>query len=338
MKLAELRSLISGHKSEDLQAIIVELYKKIPKKTIEEHRMDELVRDPGSYAGLAKALKSEPQRTLDELEPDIVEFVADAKNQYYFAPNSIIRKKDRPKWRFIVKRFIHDLQLAPDTPEDAAKAAELLEQLYALLCEATEHILFSTDDPFRSVGIAQERLYSIIVQMIRRDAPPKKWVAKAIALAIEHSPGRGYMHQELSLALLDHLNTAPLKELAIEEAERFLADAKAQLRLVTKKSRDAWNKENALSSKIESLTELVLYCRFALSEYEEGAQFFLQHDPSSSREVTYFRLLLRLLRADQKDLWLRFYQQAIREGVPVRDSLLKADQTIRETGRLPAYL
>ncbi len=338
MKLAELRSLISGHKSEDLQAIIVELYKKIPKKTIEEHRMDELVRDPGSYAGLAKALKSEPQRTLDELEPDIVEFVADAKNQYYFAPNSIIRKKDRPKWRFIVKRFIHDLQLATDTPEDTAKAAELLEQLYALLCEAGDYILFSTEDPFRSVGIAQERLYSIIVQMIRRDAPPKKWVAKAIALAIEHSLGRETLHETLWLALLDHLNTAPLKELAIEEAEQLLADARTQLRLVTKKSNDAWNKEYAARNKIESLTELVLYCRFGLSEYEEGAQFFLQHDPSSSREVTYYRLLSRLLRADQKDLWLRFYQQATREGVPVRNSLIKADRTIRETGRLPAYL
>ncbi|MHB1682536.1 MAG: hypothetical protein ACYCYO_06855 [Bacilli bacterium] len=141
MKLAELRSLISGHKSEDLQTIIVELYKKIPKKTIEEHHMDELVRDPGSYARLAKAFKNEPQQTLEELEPDIVEFVTDAKKQYYFAPNSIIRKADRPKWRFIVKRFIHDLQLTIDTPEDTARAAELLEQLYALLCEAGDYIL-----------------------------------------------------------------------------------------------------------------------------------------------------------------------------------------------------
>ena len=100
----------------------------------------------------------------------------------------------------------------------------------------------------------------------------------------------------------------------------------------------SWNKEYAAHSKIESLTELVLYCRFALSEYEEGAQFFLQHDPSSSREVTYFKLLLHLMRASQKDLWVQFYQQAVHERVPVRDSLIRADQTIRETGRLPAYL
>ncbi len=74
------------------------------------------------------------------------------KAQNYFAPNRVIPKNQRPKWRFMVKNFIKELEKIPPDSENFAESVQLMDQLYALICLARNVYLFSTDDPFRSIG------------------------------------------------------------------------------------------------------------------------------------------------------------------------------------------
>ena len=47
MKISELRALLDRISSEDLKAILVEVYRALPKQTREDLAIDELLKSPG---------------------------------------------------------------------------------------------------------------------------------------------------------------------------------------------------------------------------------------------------------------------------------------------------
>jgi len=109
MKIKELRSLLANYEPGDLRLIIAELYKCIPKKLREERGIDEILTNPhGARVRRGRRGKSQVA-DLDDLGDQIEQFLDDAYNQRYFAPNRFVSKRDRPKWRFMVKRFVRDL-------------------------------------------------------------------------------------------------------------------------------------------------------------------------------------------------------------------------------------
>ena len=79
------------------------------------------------------------------------------------APNSFIHKKERLKWRFIVKDYIKDLQSISVDGKEGKDATDLLEKLYGMLCYACCYYIFNTDNPFRSIGIGQAVLLDLII-------------------------------------------------------------------------------------------------------------------------------------------------------------------------------
>jgi hypothetical protein len=156
MKISELRALFGRISSEDLKAILVEVYRALPKKTREDLAIDELLKSPGAARAAAKQAKALAHSVdMDDLEAELEEFLSDAYAQNYFAPNRYVPKSERPKWRFKVKRFFKEINAAVVQPGSIERASDLLEKLYQMLCYACDFILFSAYDPFQSVGIAQ---------------------------------------------------------------------------------------------------------------------------------------------------------------------------------------
>ena len=58
-------------------------------------------------------------RDLEDIRSETEEFLSDAYNQYYFAPNSVIPKSKRPGWRFIARRLFKELQQAAGNQDNA---------------------------------------------------------------------------------------------------------------------------------------------------------------------------------------------------------------------------
>ena len=120
----------------------------------EERDIDALVRCPDAQE--IKRVKSSKKDDLDfdSVADEASTFIDYALRQYYFAPNMYVPKRERPKWRFIAKRLYRNIVPCAADPENLEEAADLVEELYSLLCKAYGVYLFSTEDPFPSVGIS----------------------------------------------------------------------------------------------------------------------------------------------------------------------------------------
>src|ERR1700751_5649160 len=85
MEISELRALLDRISSEDLKAILVEVYRALPKKTREDLAIDELLKSPGIARATAKQAKALAHRVdMDDLEEELEEFLSDA-----YAQNSL---------------------------------------------------------------------------------------------------------------------------------------------------------------------------------------------------------------------------------------------------------
>jgi len=217
MKVAELRKLVAGHSAEDLRALVVELYKALPKKRKEDEDLQGMLRRPGEIREIRKTRREPRRPDMGALIYDVESFLHAARNQLYFAPNRIIPKRERSKWRFRVKRFVKDLLAAAEAPEDLPEAARLLEELYGVLCTASTQWLFPSEDPFRAVGISQPDFLVHVLTLRQASEPPGDFVRRGLTLALESELDRATVHADLMVALLEHLKTPALRELALEE-------------------------------------------------------------------------------------------------------------------------
>jgi len=185
MKIAEVKNILSKYSEKQLILIIGEMYKAIPKKIKEDKDIDIIIQNLESFTKAGKCKRKVTKLPdIDELEYQVNEFVDYAYNQYYFAPNSYVHKKDRPKWRFKVKKFYKDLALAASEKDNVKIVAELLEKLYVLLCYACDYILFSGDDPFWSIGINQEDFLKSVLSFKIKNESSNDFIKNSIAITL----------------------------------------------------------------------------------------------------------------------------------------------------------
>lgn len=167
MLVSELRELLKNYKEEDLRLIISEMYKSMPKKLREDKDIDTMLKDVHTYMSIGKIERTRNRQVdVNDLKQEIEQFIDYAYKQYYFAPNSFVHKKERPKWRFKVKAFIKDLQGVPVEGEDGRTATDLLKKLYEMLSYVCDYYIFNTDNPFRSIGIEQIVLLDTVISRI----------------------------------------------------------------------------------------------------------------------------------------------------------------------------
>jgi hypothetical protein len=218
MLISEVRELLKKYKEEDLRLIISEMYKSIPKKMREDKDIDALLQDVHAYLRIGKVEKiQDKQIDIKDLKPEIEEFIDYAYKQYYFAANSFVHKKERPKWRFKVKAYIKSLQGISVEGEEGKTANDLLEKLYNMLSYACGYYIFSTDDPFRSVGIEQTALLDTVIMRKLGNEINKESIKAVISLVINSRVDRETLHSSIINVLVKNLKSSDSKEIAIEQ-------------------------------------------------------------------------------------------------------------------------
>ncbi len=110
MKVQELRNLLSASEREHVEKAFVESYKQLRKMQKEE--IDPILIDI-LKGKAAEKKKTAANLSFEDLEQQITVFLENAYAQNYLAPNRIIPKNQRPKWRFLVKNFIKELEKIP---------------------------------------------------------------------------------------------------------------------------------------------------------------------------------------------------------------------------------
>ena len=317
MKVQELRNLRSASEREHVEKAFVESYKQLRKMQKEE--IDPILIDI-LKGKAAEKKKTAANLSFEDLEQQITVFLENAYAQNYLAPNRIIPKNQRPKWRFLVKNFIKELEKIPPEHSNYSKAVKLLSDLYHLLCEACNYYLFSTDDAFRSIGWEQPALFELLVKKTFADGYSREKISTLLLHAATGGLSRESLHTYQERALLNGLKTSDVKYAAIEEAKK-LVDARTE-KLVGLTKYDS--KRFQLEDEINEFCKMILMTSIALSEPEPGLKYFFHHTNYQTKEITLYCALDLVSQMEADDLWITVYENyGIKKKIKPRDFLVK---------------
>lgn len=341
MLVSELKDILKDYQEEELRLLAVELYKAMPKGLKEDKEIDTLVREGKELLHKKKGQKV-PKKPVDvnSLGEEIEEFIANAYQQNYFAPNRIIPKKERPKWRFKVKAYVKDLQSVPAEGPEGLLAAELLGKLYTMVAYSCSYYLFSTEAPFRSVGIGQSEFLEIALTKRFAHGLDQEAVKAGFTLTMAEGMDRETSEDELFQILIMTLKTPDAREMALKEAIQRKEELDARWKAASggkKRSYGYSSAEYRYTEKGNHLVELALQLYMALCDYDEGIAYFKKNYQKEGHEIKLYVLLRYLYFADLKEYWVREYEEAVKKKIKPRESLQKVYKYIKENGELPEY-
>jgi hypothetical protein len=335
MKVGELREVLQKYDRDTLSEIAVSLYKAIPKKIKEENDLDAVLADFNNKEVEKK--KTDLAVDFESLQNEILQFVTYAEAQFYLAPNQYVRKKDRPKWRFLVKQYIKTLLGV--TGENAAAAADLLNLLYRMLSYGCAYYIFNTENPFASVGYGQTELFSLVITKNLQYGVSKDVLRKIIGLALESNVNYETLYIQLFFALVNSLKTPDAKVLAAEECLDYVKDPQVSVFRADgffRVKKDDYH-QNALK---EHATELYFHLKAALYEYDDAIQYYWKNNTSKNawkNEVALYILLKWLEIHEQTELWLREYEKAVDRKTEPRKELTHKFEYLKSGKSFSSY-
>lgn len=314
MKVQELRNLLGSAERGNLEKAFVECYKQLKKAQKEEC-------DPVLTALLegkmAEKTKADASVDFETLVQQIDGFISNAYASNYFAPNRIIPKSQRPKWRFMVKNFIRELEKIPVNSDNYEKAVKLLTDLYCLICKACNVYLFSTDDPFRSIGWEQPDFFALVVSKTFADGYSREKIARLLSYAVSGGLSRESLHIQQEIVLLNHLKTSDLKYMAVEEAKKQVEEKGSELNTLKKYD----SRQYDLEETVNELCSMIFLIAIELGEAEEGVKYFFKHFKERKKEITLYCALELADWMDEEGLWMDVYKYGLSKKITPRDSL-----------------
>ena len=330
MLIKEVRNIIDKYSEKELKVLIAEIYKAIPKKIKEEKDIDELIQDINfRKKSRRRTVSSKEEIDINYLEYEVNQFIEYAYKQYYFAPNSYVYKKERSKWRFEAKRFIKDLEMVSGNHEDIEIATNLMRGIYEVLCYGTYYVIFSSSEPFNSVGIEQEDLYEKIISRLFISGVNTKNIQEAIKIMVANEPS-----SDLIPVLLENLKTTEAKQIAIEQSELLLKRIKNKEYLTDNLLERKLEDNYWLDDKINIIVELVFDCYISLRENKSACMFLKKHYQAIDDEVKLYVLLRLIEEKELVDLWINEYEKAVEKGIEVRKELQKKYVYISENNKV----
>lgn len=331
MKVQELRDLLKASSRDNLEKAFVECYKQLRKAQKEE--CDRLIADILEGKDVKEAKKEKVVTDFASLEQEIPEFIENAYAQNYFAPNRVIPKNKRPKWRFMVKGYIKALEQIPAEDENHPKAVKLLTDLYVLICTACNYYLFSTDDAFRSIGWNQDDLFRLVVKKTFAGGYTRESISALLLLAATGGLSRESLHIEQELTLVTELKTSDVKYMAIDEAKKLVDERNEKLSKLKKHD----SGEYVVKEAINELCNMILMISIILAEPEDAVKYYFKNYRSFQRETTLYCALEVVDLLEDDELWLNVYRYALTQKIEPRQTLkenyeerLKEQQSAKE--------
>ena len=318
MLVSEIRKEIEKYNQKEISDLVIELYKRIPKKIKEEYHIDDLI------VNINNKSKKEEKLDFNSLKQEIIAFLEDVDNGYYSHPNKIISKSERSKWRFKVKRYIKELnKISPDAIEGIA-STQILIKLYELLSEGSNYLKFSNWETFRAVGISQADFYDLIVKRIFA----KGYTTENLKIVVQllKVPKDPYgLDEELIETLITNLPTIDTKIKVIDLLKKEV-DELASLIAVEKDYHKRFN----LKELHNLLVEGVFRTSISMHEVQNGILYYRKHDIEIDKEITEFKILEYLENKNLTKDWIKEYEST-KDKIDYRDSIKEKYKKLKET-------
>ena len=317
MKVNELREAIKKYNEKDQEKIIVELYKRIPKRVKEEYGIDDFIINLNN-----KVEKTGKNITIEQLEKEVNYFLECANDDLYVKPNKIIPKSERSKWRFKVKTFYKQLNSFLPETEDGKKATDLLKELFIILSYGTHYLTFSSWNTFGAIQISQsEFLKNITLRKLSNGVTKENLEYCIDLLNVQYDPQE--YHSTVLYSFEECLKTTDMKYMAIE----LLKEHAERWKEKCKKESNYENKEY-----LDYFVECIVHIYFELYEIQEGIKYFHKYYISIDKEIKEYILLEMLEEFGFYKEWILEYESNIGK-IAYRDSLKEKYKEL--VGRLP---
>lgn len=327
MKVQELRDKLKTAERDTLEKMVVEMYKKFPKAKKEEE-IDLLIADLLAGIGEKREKKPREDRDFAGLKDEILEFIENAYAGNYFAPNRVIPKHLRSKWRFQVKQYVKELEKISMEDEHYKESGELLTKLYKMLCTACGYYLFSSDDPFRSVGIGQEEFFRKVLTRNFGTGYSEETIKEMLLLAGTVNLDRNTIYPELEACFISFLKTSDVKYAAMKLAKDVVQEKEEQLG--TMKEYDS--RRYGVTEAIREMCEINLAIGIVLGEPEKEITYFFKHfgGRGYEKEVAFYVALKVVDIYGDDDLWRRVYEKGLRMKISPREELREKYEKLKE--------
>ncbi|MCD8090507.1 MAG: hypothetical protein LUD81_07815 [Clostridiales bacterium] len=308
MKINELRNLLAESREESIKKAFAECYKALPKAKKEE--IDGLLTDILKGSDVKKAKKKNQTVDFGELSVEIDTFMEYAYADLYFAPNKIVPRAQRSKWRFTVKGFVKALTAVKEEDESFGAAAEYLFKLYELLCYGCGYYVFSSTDTFRSVGIPQEEFLEMVVsRKLAAEGYTKENLERLIWLGAACLVSSENLNEDLLCVVADKLKTSDSKYIAIEAARALIETGAADE--LTEKSSNPQTYDVEYGKNRAAL--FILHLAVLLGETESYVAYYFSAYKSRNKEYTLSRALWRIKDFGTDRDWITVYEYAVKK-------------------------
>lgn len=320
MKIQEFRDRINNCKREDLEKIASELYKMLPKSK-KESEADQLIENIISGVGSSSSEKKPKAAGLDfnNLRRQITEFLENVDAGYYFSPNRIVSKDKRSKWRFEVKNYVKAINTIPENGENADEAAKLLREIYKRLSYGCGYYTFSSEDPFKAIGITQPDFYDMLVKRTFAtgftDENLKNMLEDAALVYLD----RDTLQINLEAIYVKSLATSDLKYKSLEIIKEYVSSYEEKLKAEKKNSDNRFQLEN----NIEEMCETMLIISIFLCEPDAAVKYYWKHVKNYEKEIVLYRILDTIDQFGDDKLWLSVYEDGLKKKIKPRASLEK---------------
>lgn len=323
MLVADLKKVIEKYDKKEKDKIIVELYKRIPKRVKEDYDIDSFITNVKNNT---KTSKKEEKMSFDDLENEIVYFLRCANSDLYAVPNNVISKSERSKWRFKVKKYYKELIAIPPDDIYGDRATDLLKSLYRILSTGSCVLKFSSWNTFGAIQVAQSDFLEVVVsRKLTKGCTRENLIYCIDLLEMNYDPQE--WHVSVLTSFTSCLKTTDMKNMTIEILKEKVKDLQEKLKEVKNNYRKSYD----IAETINYFTECILYIYISLCEVDKGTAYFFKNYQERFKEIKAYILLERLEMFEQYDKWIEEYER--HKDIDYRDSLKEKYKELKEKSK-----
>ena len=319
MKVVEIRNELKKYNMEEKDKIIIELYKRIPKRVKEEYDIDGYLKNIKVNENTKK--EKEVKLTFEELASEINYFLECAWNELYSEPNRIISKSERSKWRFKAKKYYKELSSIDINSEYYDESNKLLIELFKVLSRGTNYLLFSNWETFRAVQISQEDFFDLIMKRVLVNFNEENLETIVKLLEVDKDP-YGSLYKVIYNVFLNNLTSNNQLEMALEIIKKEVDDLNIQVIELSKKG-----KEYDLKEKYNYFVLTILDIYIRLEDVNKGIEYYNKYYKAYNYETKIYDLLEELEDNEAYQEWISVYENhkeiQNRESMQVKYKLFK---------------
>ena len=321
MLVKDLRKTLEKYDKKEMTDIVVELYKRLPKKVKEDYDIDKFIEDINN-----KTKKEEKKVSFDDLCSEMRYFLDCAKAGFYSSPNKVVPKKERSNWRFKAKRYYKELIKTIPTTDIGVKSTKLLIELYELVSRGTNTLVFTNWDTFRALGVSQTEYFDMLLKRVLSTGESINNIKVCIDL-LDNCKDTDVLDEVLINIFIDNLRTEESKLTAINLLDEKVVEVKEKIRSLGKKYNhyDMYYLEEDNNLYVETVTRLY----FSSFEVDEGIKYYQKNYIHYNSEVKEYILLEILRELELYEDWITEYERASKK-IKLREELTKDYEKIKE--------